>query len=169
LVKRSWRQNRSWWSVLEIATDKVDSEVPSEVSGVLLEKCFGKDDLVQVGQTIAIIEIEGEASQTSEKGTSQDVKETAIVSTIETEVEEKYVAAASSFVAETTPASKQDFSNSDKFFSPLVKNIAKQEAISISELESIKGSGSEGRVTKNDVLSYIATRGKTPVAKQSLL
>jgi 2-oxoglutarate dehydrogenase E2 component (dihydrolipoamide succinyltransferase) len=145
-------------AVLEIATDKVDSEVPSEVSGILIEKLFGKDDLVQVGQTIAIIETEGGA--TSEVKETTKEKEVAVSA----DVDAKFVEAANDFVAVATPISKQDYSNSEKFFSPLVKNIAKEEGVSIVELESIAGSGNKGRVTKNDILEYIATRGKAPSA-----
>lgn len=137
-------------AVLEIATDKVDSEVPSEVSGVLVEKLFGKDDLVQVGQTIAIIEIEGGEAST-------EVKET-VASAVVAEVE-KTVEAAKESVA--VPV---DFSDSDKFFSPLVKNIAKEEEVSIAELETIKGTGKDGRVTKNDILDYVKNRGNQPVS-----
>jgi 2-oxoglutarate dehydrogenase E2 component (dihydrolipoamide succinyltransferase) len=131
-------------AVLEIATDKVDSEVPSEVSGTLIEKLFGKDDLVQVGQTIAIIETEGGNVDTP-KGevVAQEVAEV-----------QKTVEVAKAMV--TAPA---DFSKSDKFFSPLVKNIAKEEGISIAELESISGSGKDGRVTKEDLLNFIKNRG----------
>ena len=131
-------------AVLEIATDKVDSEVPSEVSGTLIEKLFGKDDLVQVGQTIAIIETEGGNVDTP-KGevVAQEVAEV-----------QKTVDVAKEMV--TAPA---DFSKSDKFFSPLVKNIAKEEGISIAELESISGSGKDGRVTKEDLLNFIKNRG----------
>lgn len=138
-------------AVLEIATDKVDSEVPSEVSGILVEKLFGKDDLVQVGQTIAIIETEGGA-------VPEMVQEAA--STAVTEVS-KTVETAREFVA----ASSQDFSNSDKFFSPLVKNIAKEEGVSLAELESIAGTGNEGRVTKKDMLDYVANRCLAPTEK----
>lgn len=154
-------------AVLEIATDKVDSEVPSEVSGILVEKLFGKDDLVQVGQTIAIIETEsGSAVAAEPKAASIPVAETPIAAAVEvpssvTEVT-KTVEAAKDFVA--APASPQDFSASEKFFSPLVKNIAKEEGISIAELESITGTGNEGRITKNDILDYIANRAKAPVA-----
>lgn len=129
-------------AVLEIATDKVDSEVPSEVSGILVEQLFGKDDLVQVGQTIAIIETEGDAS-------TADVTEEATIPAEAVEIE-KTIEAAQEIVS--TP---QDFSNSDKFFSPLVKNIAKEEGISLSELEGISGTGKEGRVTKEDILKYV--------------
>lgn len=132
-------------AVLEIATDKVDSEVPSEVSGILVEQLFGKDDLVQVGQTIAIIETEGDApavKAVEEQAFAAEVAE--IENTIET-VKDTF----------TTP---KDFTASDKFFSPLVKNIAKEEGISIVELESIAGSGKDGRVTKEDILKYIENR-----------
>lgn len=129
-------------AVLEIATDKVDSEVPSEVSGTLVEILFQIDDVVQVGQTIAIIETEGGAI-----ATTPEVKSEAPVAEVAKMVE---VA-----IETTTPA---DFSGSDKFFSPLVKNMAKAEGISLTELESISGSGKDGRVNKEDILKYIETR-----------
>ncbi|HEX8562960.1 MAG TPA: dihydrolipoamide acetyltransferase family protein [Flavobacterium sp.] len=143
-------------AVLEIATDKVDSEVPSEVSGVLVEKLFQKDDLVQVGQTIAIIEVSGGVvvdapSEETTKAAEQ------VQQTMET---------AKAYVASPAAATKQDFANSDKFYSPLVKNIAKEEGISIAELDTIQGTGNEGRVTKNDILAYLENRGKTPQAGQ---
>lgn len=133
-------------AVLEIATDKVDSEVPSEVSGILIEQLFGKDDLVQVGQTIAIIETEGGSSFLVDK-----VAEEAVVPA-EVAAIEKTIEIAKEAVAPT------DYTTSDKFFSPLVKNIAKEENVSIAELESINGSGKDGRVTKEDILTYIAGR-----------
>ncbi len=136
-------------AVLEIATDKVDSEVPSEVSGILVEKLFGKDDLVQVGQTIAIIETEGVDVETP----TQDVP-AAIIEEIEKTVE----------VAREAVAAPVSFFESDKFFSPLVKNIAKEEGISVSELDSIDGSGKDGRITKDDILNYIKNRGTQPKA-----
>ena len=130
-------------AVLEIATDKVDSEVPSEVSGTLVEILFQVDDVVKVGQTIAIIETEGGAVETPKVA---DVA-APIVAAVEKTIE----------VAKETvvPA---DFSASDKFFSPLVKNIAKEEGVSIAELESISGSGKEGRVTKEDIIKYVGSR-----------
>jgi 2-oxoglutarate dehydrogenase E2 component (dihydrolipoamide succinyltransferase) len=138
-------------AVLEIATDKVDSEVPSEVSGVLVEKLFNKDDLVKVGQTIAIIETEGgaviETVKVAEAPVAIAVAEVA-----------KTVEAAKDYVAAPKTTTPQDFSHSDKFFSPLVKNIAKEEGVSIAELESISGTGNDGRVTKNDILEYIESR-----------
>jgi 2-oxoglutarate dehydrogenase E2 component (dihydrolipoamide succinyltransferase) len=133
-------------AVLEIATDKVDSEVPSEVSGILVEQLFGKDDLVQVGQTIAIIETEsGSVSETAKKEVIAPVEVAAIEKSIE--------------VAKESVSTPTNFSDSDKFFSPLVKNIAKEEGISVAELENISGSGKDGRVTKEDILNYIKNRG----------
>ena len=137
-------------AVLEIATDKVDSEVPSEVSGILVEQLFGKDDLVQVGQTIAIIETEGGELV-------PDVKESAAPEAV-AEVT-KTVDAAKDSVA--TPI---NFSDSEKFLSPLVKNIAKEEGVSVAELDTISGTGKEGRVTKNDILEYVQNRSSQPVA-----
>ncbi|WP_396140017.1 dihydrolipoamide acetyltransferase family protein [Flavobacterium sp.] len=137
-------------AVLEIATDKVDSEVPSEVSGTLTEILFQVNDVVKVGQTIAIIETEGVAS------TPAPVSEAKTESTSTPAVEEvtKTVEVAQAAVA---PA---DFKSSDKFYSPLVKNIATAEGISVAELESIAGTGKDSRVTKEDILKYIAIRQK---------
>ena len=135
-------------AVLEIATDKVDSEVPSEVSGVLTEILFQVNDVVKVGQTIAIIETEGGGVSVS---TPQIKEEVAAVAEVEKTVE----------VAKET-VSPADFKSSDKFFSPLVKNIASAEGISVTELENIAGSGKDGRVTKEDILNYIKTRGNQP-------
>ena len=140
-------------AVLEIATDKVDSEVPSEVSGVLVEQLFGKDDVVKVGQTIAIIETEG--------GNVEAPKANDVAAPIVAEVE-KTIEVAKETVA---PA---DFSGSDKFFSPLVKNIANQEGVTVAELESISGSGKDGRVTKDDILNFVKNRTNQPVVAQTV-
>ena len=140
-------------AVLEIATDKVDSEVPSEVSGILVEKLFGKDDLVQVGQTIAIIETEAASAAPVEVPVVEQAAE-AIMQTV--------VSAQESIAA---PALATDYSQSDKFYSPLVKNIAKQEGISLAQLDQISGTGKDGRVTKNDILAFIA---QGPTATQSV-
>ncbi len=140
-------------AVLEIATDKVDSEVPSEVSGVLVEKLFGKDDLVQVGQTIAIIETDGDA-------VVQSVQE--VAAPVEVAAIEKTMDAVKESVA--SPISVPvDLSTSEQFLSPLVKNIAKEEGVSVAELASISGTGKEGRVTKNDILEYVKNRTTQPV------
>ena len=136
--------------VLEIATDKVDSEVPSEVDGVITEILFNVDDVVAVGQTIAIIETEGEGSVTTE-APKQNAAPAAVAEIEKTIVE-----------AKDSVAVIADYSDSEKFYSPLVKNIAKEEGISLAELEAIPGSGKDGRVTKNDMLSYIKNRGNQP-------
>ena len=141
-------------AVLEIATDKVDSEVPSEVSGVLSEILFNVDDVVQVGQTIAIIETEG--GNVSEPVLAP-IKADAPVAA--KQIEEQISATKSDL--NFAP----DFSESDKFFSPLVKNIASAEGVSVEELNNINGTGKEGRVTKNDILDYVANRGNAPVEK----
>lgn len=136
-------------AVLEIATDKVDSEVPSEVSGILVEQLFGKDDLVQVGQTIAIIETEG--------GALESIVNEAAAPEVVAEVTRTVDAPKESVAAPV------DFSDSEKFLSPLVKNIAKEEGVSVAELEAISGTGKEGRVTKNDILDYLKNRTNQPV------
>jgi 2-oxoglutarate dehydrogenase E2 component (dihydrolipoamide succinyltransferase) len=136
-------------AVLEIATDKVDSEVPSEVSGVLSEILFQVNDVVKVGQTIAIIETEGGSSLPTPAPQEIAAPAAEVAKTVEVAV------------ATAAPA---DFKTSDKFFSPLVKNIATAEGVSIAELESITGSGKDGRVTKEDILNYIKNRGNQPVA-----
>lgn len=139
-------------AVLEVATDKVDSEVPSEVSGVLIEQLFSKDDLVEVGQTIAIIETEGE-----EAVVEVEIEETIAPEIIE-EVTKTIEIAKETVVAPVTITN----SGSEKFFSPLVKNIAAAEGIGMEELEKIPGTGSEGRVTKNDILEYLKNRTNAP-------
>ncbi|HEU4495594.1 MAG TPA: dihydrolipoamide acetyltransferase family protein [Flavobacterium sp.] len=141
-------------AVLEIATDKVDSEVPSEVSGVLSEILFNVDDVVKVGQTIAYIEISGGVVVEAPKEETAASAETAAGQN----------GGAQSGHTFQTAAAPQDFSNLDKFFSPLVKNIAKEEGISVSELEAMAGSGKDGRVTKDDILSYVAQK-KEPKAE----
>ena len=134
--------------VLEIATDKVDSEVPSEVDGVISEILFNIDDVVTVGQTIAIIETDSADDAPVATSVQSDVP----VAVVEIE---KNISEVKNIVAAVV-----DFSDSDKFYSPLVKNIAKAEGISLSELDALLGSGKEGRVTKKDILSYIENRVK---------
>jgi 2-oxoglutarate dehydrogenase E2 component (dihydrolipoamide succinyltransferase) len=145
-------------AVLEIATDKVDSEVPSEVDGVLVEKLFNVDDVVQVGQTIAVIETEG-TIKASASAPAQEIPE---------QKEEPKTAPEVIQVAETVVAAKAvaapAVSSGDRFYSPLVRNIAKKEGVSQAELDAITGTGSEGRVTKNDILAYVENRSNQPVA-----
>ena len=138
-------------AVVEIATDKVDSEVPSEVEGTLVEILFQKDDVVAVGDTIAIIETEGE-NDVEEQGFAKNEK---TVATEEVKEVEKTIEKASEIIA--TPLAKN--SDSGKFYSPLVRNIAQTEGVSMEELETLVGSGKDGRVTKDDILSYLENRG----------
>jgi 2-oxoglutarate dehydrogenase E2 component (dihydrolipoamide succinyltransferase) len=133
-------------SVVEIATDKVDSEVPSTAEGVLIKKLFNEGDVVQVGQAIAIVGSEGEAAapqtESSPTQVAAPIAETATVAS----------------VVATEKVSKN--SDTGKFYSPLVRSIAEKEGISVNELEAISGSGKDGRVTKSDILNYIPNRNK---------
>jgi 2-oxoglutarate dehydrogenase E2 component (dihydrolipoamide succinyltransferase) len=134
-------------TVLEIATDKVDSEIPSPFEGKLIKKLFNENDVVQVGAVIAIISSDASAS---------------VAEAPKTAAPAQTAAAATTTSAPTTsaPAADVDFSGSDKFYSPLVKSIAKEEGISLAELDSIKGTGQDGRVTKSDILAYLPNRNK---------
>ncbi|MCH2217157.1 MAG: E3 binding domain-containing protein, partial [Flavobacteriales bacterium] len=143
-------------AILEIATDKVDSEVPSEVEGVLVEILFEKDSVVQVGETIAIIETEGEATA-DHTLVAEETADDEVLSISEEVTElEQTVATAKETVSQ--PIAKTSVSG--KFYSPLVRNIAQTEGVSMEELERIQGSGKDGRVTKDDILLYIAQRSK---------
>ncbi|MDC8005450.1 dihydrolipoamide acetyltransferase family protein [Aureisphaera galaxeae] len=141
-------------AVLEIATDKVDSEVPSEVDGTLVEILFQVDDVVQVGQTLAVIETDGDVSVATPAPAAVEEAAPAAVA----EVEKTVVAA-----KEATETVIE--SSGDRFYSPLVKNIASQEGISQAELDAIPGTGKDGRVTKNDILGYLESRGVAPAAQ----
>ena len=144
-------------AIFEIATDKVDSEVPSEVDGVLIEKCFDVDDIVKVGQTVAIIQIDGDVDVADVSNTSNVVEEPEPV------LEEMVAVAESAVVhARAETSTVQLNGSSDRFYSPLVKNIAKEEGISFDVLETISGTGKDGRVTKDDILSYVKTGASKP-------
>jgi 2-oxoglutarate dehydrogenase E2 component (dihydrolipoamide succinyltransferase) len=140
-------------AVLEIATDKVDSEVPSPVEGKLVKMLFNVDDVVQVGQAIAIIETDGEGgSDAPAPAATEAPKEVLAV--------EETVAKA----VEVVSGGDIVKNSNGRFYSPLVRNIAKEEGISQSELDGLAGSGLEGRVTKNDILDLVANRGSAAVA-----
>ena len=139
-------------AIVEIATDKVDSEVPSEVEGTLIEVLYQIDDLVAVGETIAIIEIEGEAEENEKTDTTSLLEKSQVVEV------EKTIEKAVEIVS--IPITKN--SDAGKFYSPLVRNIARTEDISMEELEIISGSGKDGRVTKQDILLYLENRKSTP-------
>lgn len=135
--------------VLEIATDKVDSEIPSPVEGVLSEILFNEGDVIQVNAIIARITtdaaVSGGTSAVQESSNKEVVSEIASVT-----------------FEESAPISSE--SPSGRFYSPLVRNIAKEENVSLAELESIAGSGADGRVTKKDILAYLPNRGSGAAA-----
>jgi len=152
--------------VVEIATDKVDTDVTSEVQGVLKEQCFKENEVVQIGDVLAVIEIEGE---TIEVKPIEEVKEEeSLESTKDTTPEE--VAAVIEEDLKTIENTVQvPFSNGDRFYSPLVRNIAKEEGLSLADLDQIPGTGKDQRLTKNDLLNYLktATPGYTSQASNS--
>jgi 2-oxoglutarate dehydrogenase E2 component (dihydrolipoamide succinyltransferase) len=147
-------------TILEIATDKVDSEVPSPVSGKMVKHLFKDNDVAQVGDVIAIIEIE------SDTAVAEEVKDAEIESLEKaTEIpfvpEEKEEAVQENKIEEDKAEEnnqQNDFANSDRFYSPLVKSIAQEEGISVAQLDELKGSGSDGRVTKDDLLDFISSK-----------
>jgi len=137
-------------TVLEIATDKVDSEIPSPFEGVLVKKLYKEGDIVQVGKAIALIS--SDVGAVVEAPKTQTPVEKVEVKT------QKLEAVATKELTQSTH--HQISSSSNRFYSPLVKNIAKQEGIALNELETLKGSGKDGRVTKTDILNYLPNRGK---------
>jgi len=163
--------------VVEIATDKVDSEIPSEVEGTLVEKFFEVDDVIKVGQVMAIIETTV-TDETDEIIDEDDIIRASDVARVETgnEPDEVTTIEKSTQLIEEMVVEMVDevfpVQTSDRFYSPLVKNIAKQEGVTFEELDKLKGTGKEGRVTKNDILAYIENRSKngtspTTEAKQA--
>ena len=136
--------------VLVIATDKVDSEVPSEVEGVLIQKLFEVDAIVEVGQTIAIIETDSDTVVlTASAPEAVQVSEPKEVDQLEISITK---------IQDEVNIVR---SNDTRFYSPLVRNIAKKEGITQTQLNSIQGSGKDARVTKKDILAYLANK---PVA-----
>ena len=135
-------------TIIEIATDKVDSEVPSTHAGKLLEKLFVADDIVQVGMPFAILETEDEGSEALISIERTDTK--AQVEIVEKKVEK-------TLKQEVVQSSKKQ-DNRDRFYSPLVRSMAAEENITINELKTVSGSGKDGRVTKSDMLTYLKAR-----------
>jgi 2-oxoglutarate dehydrogenase E2 component (dihydrolipoamide succinyltransferase) len=134
--------------LLEIATDKVDSEIPSPVDGKVLKILFSENEKVPVGKVIAIIDLAGESAVDAE---------------VSEKSEEKNEKQQQKPEVKTT---SNDFSNNSRFYSPLVKSISQKENISLNELEKIEGSGKNGRVKKDDVLGFLETRGNKVETKQ---
>ena len=138
--------------LVEVATDKVDNELPSEAAGILIKQLFQKDEVAQVGDVIAILSTDG-------AGTAAPTENTQVVENKPTSTPE--IAAVNTPVASAVPSTT--ISSSNRFYSPLVKSIASQEGLSQAELDGIVGTGSEGRVTKKDILAHIAGRGNQAV------
>jgi 2-oxoglutarate dehydrogenase E2 component (dihydrolipoamide succinyltransferase) len=146
-------------SILEVATDKVDTEIPSTHAGVLKEILAKEGDVIQVGKPICVIETEGDAKASAPAPApvadavkqAEQILETAVAS------------ASSNGHSIDVPRT----SDSGKFYSPLVRSIAKQENISVAELDSLSGSGAEGRVTKNDILAFVEQRKSGAPARVS--
>ncbi|NOZ55319.1 MAG: 2-oxo acid dehydrogenase subunit E2, partial [Calditrichaeota bacterium] len=153
----------------EISTDKVDSEIEAPADGVLVEILVPEGETVPVGTKLAVIETEAEKAETAAAEQGERTEETAPAqgkaAAVETAaaVQTKGPTAERTGQAEAARATKK----STRFYSPLVRSIAKQEGISEEELEQIPGTGAGGRVTKKDILAYVAARkaGKTPVQK----
>lgn len=139
--------------IVEIATDKVDNEIPSPADGILTQQLFQDGDVVKVGEAIAMFS--SEATSTSAASTAPVVAEVKeAVENIESQIQEAIS------TTQNTPVSKPE--GSSKFYSPLVMNIAAQEGVSSEELERIEGTGMEGRVTKADIMQYLQNRSQAP-------
>jgi len=140
--------------IVEIATDKVDNEIPSPADGILTQQLFQDGDVVKVGEAIAMFSAEAAPMiSASTAPVAAEVKEA--VENIESQIQEAIS------TTQTTPVSKPE--GSSKFYSPLVMNIAAQEGVSSEELERIEGTGMEGRVTKADIMQYLQNRSQAPV------
>ena len=138
--------------LVEVATDKVDNELPSEAAGTLVKILFEKDQVAQVGDVIAIISTDGDTAPASDKGVASE--STPAVEEINQQIQEAVTTVAAAEVTATLAKNGP----SGKFYSPLVRNIAATEGISMQELEAISGTGQNGRVTKKDILNYLDNR-----------
>ena len=147
-------------SIVEIATDKVDSDVPSEFKGKLIKKNFEVNDIVKVGDTIAEIETESidnddKIIDNLSKKQEDDIVENQNNEEVESDIVEIEIPSIKLLDDSKTLQPENKIVKSDRFYSPLVKSIAKKENISIEELDKISGTGKDGRVTKQDILNYL--------------
>jgi len=140
--------------LVEVATDKVDNELPSEAEGTLVEIRFQKDEVAQVGDVIAVISTDGGEVPAAKVDTTATTEEPKAVETAMKAVNDAVEMAAGAEIDKNGP--------SGKFYSPLVRNIASAEGISMNELETIEGTGLAGRVTKKDIFAYLENRGASP-------
>jgi 2-oxoglutarate dehydrogenase E2 component (dihydrolipoamide succinyltransferase) len=145
-------------TVLDIATDKVDSEVPSTAEGVIEEVLFKENDVVPIGTVIAKIRVGANAAVSNNKPAPQQKQPEYEDAKVVEEI--PYQPQTTNNKQQTTPGSSE---NKMRFYSPLVLNIAQQEGISMTELENIPGTGQEGRVSKKDILAYVANKGTANV------
>ncbi|MFN2395147.1 MAG: dihydrolipoamide acetyltransferase family protein [Bacteroidales bacterium] len=147
-------------AIAEIATDKVDSEIPSPVEGIIKEFLFEEGDTVEVGKVIALIATEGKDDAVDDSDTSSKAEDK------QKPAEEKEETAAGEQKIEIEKGAEVGAlsakGTSGRFYSPLVRNIAKQEGITMDELEKIEGSGKDNRVTKDDILAYLKNRSEKP-------
>jgi 2-oxoglutarate dehydrogenase E2 component (dihydrolipoamide succinyltransferase) len=137
--------------LVEVATDKVDNELPSEAGGILIKQLFEKDQVAQVGDVIAIISTDGSDSVDATPAAAPVAEAVSTPQAVQTSDDDDH----------------EDLDKngpSGKFYSPLVRSIAEKEGIGMNELETISGTGQAGRVTKKDILTYIENRGAAPVA-----
>ena len=138
-------------SVVEIATDKVDSEVPAPEDGIISKILVQEGEVAKVGQAVAIITTEGGASSAPTQTNESSAETTPSVA-----------APVANAATPAAPVAQSNYNDSERFYSPLVKNIASKEGISVSELDNLKGTGNNGRVTKADILDYIDNKGSAP-------
>ncbi len=155
--------------IVEIATDKVDSDVPSEYKGVLVKRNFEVDQIIKVGEVIAEIETDDIDDGKLEDNKPKDKVDNSKKETIEVkEIEENIDKTIKSLeIPQKDQKDQKESSKKKRFYSPLVKSIAKKENISNEQLDSIKGSGKEGRVTKADILNYLKGGDNTSVDLKS--
>lgn len=140
--------------LVEVATDKVDNELPSEAEGTLVEIRFQKDEVAQVGDVIAVISTDGGEVPAAKVDTTSTTEEPKAVETAMKAVNDAVEMVAGAEIDKNGP--------SGKFYSPLVRNIASAEGISMNQLETIEGTGLAGRVTKKDIFAYLENRGASP-------
>lgn len=143
--------------IVEIATDKVDSEIPSTEAGILVKQLYKDGDVVKVGEPVAMINTEGGASAVAPAPSAAP----SVPAAVETPVAVEAAVSAIENQIQAAQAAPEPLNNADgsRFYSPLVLNIARTEGVSMSELETVPGTGKEGRVTKSDILAYVSNRG----------
>ncbi len=148
--------------VVELSTDKVDSEIPSPVEGVLKEQLFNEGDTVEVDTVIAIIEVEGEDDDDTASQEEEEEPDSGKEKEADSKSGEKSQSAEEEKPEDKSKEKKPEEREGTRFYSPLVRNIAKEENVSMEELEQISGSGKHNRVTKEDLLAWLKDRSEKP-------